>query len=148
MRCPSWHKWLLSCLARVGSFSECASPNKHGRSPEEGRGNPVQLSPPGNPMDRGACWATVMGSQESDTTQQLDQPAQSVLEKEVGRCSKPRAASCPWRPQKRLACKGVERTLQKSGENQRYPNTPVLAGSRMQKSQSTTCRVPWDIRQT
>ena len=30
-----------------------------GRSPREGNGNPLQYSYPGNPMDRGAQWATV-----------------------------------------------------------------------------------------
>jgi len=32
-----------------------------GRSPGEGNGNPVQYSCLGNPMDRGAWWATVLG---------------------------------------------------------------------------------------
>ena len=30
-----------------------------GRSPGEGNGNPLQYSRLGNPMDRGAWWATV-----------------------------------------------------------------------------------------
>ena len=30
-----------------------------GRSPGEGNGNPLQYSYLRNPMDRGACWATV-----------------------------------------------------------------------------------------
>ena len=34
-----------------------------GRSPEEGNGNPLQYSCLENPMDRGAWWATVHGSQ-------------------------------------------------------------------------------------
>ena len=39
-----------------------------GRSPGEGNGNPLQYSCLGNPMDRGACWATVRGiTKESDT---------------------------------------------------------------------------------
>ena len=39
-----------------------------GRSPEEGNGNPLQLSRLENPMDRGASWATVHGvTKESDT---------------------------------------------------------------------------------
>ena len=43
------------------------------RSPEEGNGNPLQYSHPGNPMDRGAWWATVHGvTKESDMTQQLN----------------------------------------------------------------------------
>ena len=39
-----------------------------GRSPGEGNGNPLQYSCLGNPMDRGAWWATVLGvAKESDT---------------------------------------------------------------------------------
>ena len=34
-----------------------------GRSPGEGNGHPLQFSCLGNPMDRGAWWAAVMGSQ-------------------------------------------------------------------------------------
>ena len=33
-----------------------------GRSPGEGSGKPLQYSCLGNPMDRGAWWATVHGS--------------------------------------------------------------------------------------
>ena len=32
-----------------------------GRAPGEGNGNPLQYSYLGNPMDRGAWWATVLG---------------------------------------------------------------------------------------
>ena len=40
-----------------------------GRSPGKGDGNPLQYSCPGNPMDRGAWWATVHGvAQELDLT--------------------------------------------------------------------------------
>ena len=40
-----------------------------GRFPGEGSGNPLQYSCLGNPMDRGAWWATVHGiTKESDTT--------------------------------------------------------------------------------
>ena len=39
------------------------------RFPGEGNGNPPQYSWPGNPMDRGAWWATVSGvSKELDVT--------------------------------------------------------------------------------
>ena len=40
-----------------------------GRSPGEGNGYPLQYSCLGDPMDRGAWWATVHGvTKESDTT--------------------------------------------------------------------------------
>ena len=40
-----------------------------GRSPGEGNGNTLQYSYLGNPMDRGAWWATVHRvTEESDTT--------------------------------------------------------------------------------
>ena len=37
------------------------------RSPGEGHGNPLQYSCLGNPMDRGAWWATVHGVTKSRT---------------------------------------------------------------------------------
>ena len=45
-----------------------------GRSPGEGNGNPLQYSCLGNPMDRGAWWATVRGgvTKESNTTDYLN----------------------------------------------------------------------------
>ena len=40
-----------------------------GRSPGKGHGNTLQYSCLGNPMDRGAWWATVRGvAEEPDTT--------------------------------------------------------------------------------
>ena len=38
-----------------------------GRSPGEGRGNPLQYSCLENPMYRGAWWATVHGVEQSQT---------------------------------------------------------------------------------
>ena len=44
-----------------------------GRSPGEENGNPLQYSCLGNPMNRGAWWATVHGvAKGSDTTEQLN----------------------------------------------------------------------------
>ena len=40
---------------------EASSITGLGRSPGEGNGNPLQYSCLGNPMDRGAWWATVQG---------------------------------------------------------------------------------------
>ena len=51
-----------------------------GKSPGEGTGNPLQCSCPGNPMNRGARWATVHGvAKLSDTTQQLNNDNKLVL---------------------------------------------------------------------
>ena len=47
----------------VGSIPES------GRSPGEESGNPLQYSCLGNPMNRGACWATVLRVEKSDTTE-------------------------------------------------------------------------------
>ena len=38
------------------------------RSPGGGNGNLLQYSCLENPMDRGICWATVLGVPKSDTT--------------------------------------------------------------------------------
>ena len=55
---------LPRCLS--GKESACnigyrGSIPESGRSPGEGNGNPLQYSSLGNPMDRGARWATVHG---------------------------------------------------------------------------------------
>ena len=48
---------------------DLASISGSGRSPGEGNGNPLQSSCLGNPMDRGAWWATVHEvAKESDMT--------------------------------------------------------------------------------
>ena len=48
------------------------------RSSGQGNGNSLQYSCLGNPMDRGAWWATVMGvAKESDTTKQQNKDIQN-----------------------------------------------------------------------
>ena len=51
------------------SAGDAGSVPGSGRSPEERNGNPLQYSYLGNPMDRGAWWATAHGiAKESDRT--------------------------------------------------------------------------------
>ena len=45
--------------ANSGDAGDTGSIPGSGRSPGERNGNPLQYSCLGNPMDRGACWATV-----------------------------------------------------------------------------------------
>ena len=53
-------------LANVGDMGSIPG---SGRFPGEGNGNPLQYSCLGNPMERGAWWATVHDvTKESDTT--------------------------------------------------------------------------------
>ena len=55
------------CKESVCSAGDPGSIPWSGRSPAEGNGNPVQDSCLGNPMDRGACWATVCGVTKNGT---------------------------------------------------------------------------------
>ena len=55
-----------------------------GRSSGEGNGNPRQYSGLENPMDRGACWAIVLGIKESDRTERLTPSLPSCALTSVG----------------------------------------------------------------
>ena len=56
--------------ANAGDIGDEGSIPAWGRSPGEGNGNPLQYSCLGNPLDRGAWWATVHGAaKESDMTE-------------------------------------------------------------------------------
>ena len=54
-----------------------------GRSPGEGTGNPLQYPCLGNPMERGAWWATVHGIAESDMTEGLSKAQHSLMHKVI-----------------------------------------------------------------
>ena len=56
----------------AGDTGDSGSVPGSGRSPGEGNGNPLQYASLGNPMDRGARWATVLGLQESGVNEQLN----------------------------------------------------------------------------
>ena len=58
---PWWLKNLPANAGDVGLILEW------GRSPGEGNDNPLQYSCLGNPMDRGAGWATFHGIAKSQT---------------------------------------------------------------------------------
>ena len=56
--------------ASAGDAEDVGLIPESGRSPGGGNGNPLQYSWLGNPMDRGALWATAHGvTKESDTTE-------------------------------------------------------------------------------
>ena len=51
----------------VGDVKDMGSNPGSGKSPGGGRGNPLQYSCLGNPMNRGAWWATILGVVKSQT---------------------------------------------------------------------------------
>ena len=53
--------------ANAGNARDTGSIPGLGSSPGEGNGNPLQYSCLGNPMDRGAWWATIRGVTKSQT---------------------------------------------------------------------------------
>ena len=57
--------------AGAGDTRDAGSTPGSVRSLAGGSGSPLQYSCLGNPMDRGAWWATVHGAAELDTTEQL-----------------------------------------------------------------------------
>ena len=57
--------------ASAGDLSNVGSIPGSGRFPRDGDGSSLQYSCLGNPMDRGAWWATVHEITESDVTEQL-----------------------------------------------------------------------------
>ena len=59
--------WWLSGKESACNAGDSGSIPGSGRSPGEGSGNPLQYSCLGNPMDRGAWWATVHGVAKSRT---------------------------------------------------------------------------------
>ena len=63
--------WWLRGKESARSAEDPGSIPGLGRSPGEGNGNPLQYSCLGNPMDRGAWWATIHWVAERDTTERL-----------------------------------------------------------------------------
>ena len=59
--------WWLSGKEFACNAEDASSIPGSGRYPGGGKGNPVHYSCLGNPMDRGAWWATVHGAAKSQT---------------------------------------------------------------------------------
>ena len=60
---------LKNLPASAGDVGDMGSISGSGRSSGEGNGNPLQYSCLENPMNRGACWATVHRVAKSQTQQ-------------------------------------------------------------------------------
>ena len=56
-----WLPWWLRGKETTCNVGDTSLVSGLGRSPGEGNGNPLQYFCLGNPMDRGAWWATVHG---------------------------------------------------------------------------------------
>ena len=86
--CRKYYPWLIKYFKNIiysgwlpgdwvvknmsGNAGDAGSSPGMGRPPAERNGNPLQYSGLGNPMDRGAWWATVHGGvAKSNTTDQL-----------------------------------------------------------------------------
>ena len=70
--------------ANAGDIRDLGSVPGWGRSPGGGHGNPLQYPCLGNPVDRGAWWAIVLGVAKSQTNwSNLDCSISSVMH----RCS-------------------------------------------------------------
>ena len=65
--CEKGLPWWLRCKEATCNAGDAGSVSGSGRSPGEGNGNSLQYSCPQNPMDRGACWATVQRVAKSQT---------------------------------------------------------------------------------
>ena len=64
---PRWLSVKESVPASTGAVGDSGSIPGLGRSPGKRNGNPLQYSCLGNPVDRGAWWATVHGVAKSRT---------------------------------------------------------------------------------
>ena len=79
----------------AGDFRDADSIPGWGRSPGEGHGNSLQYSCLGNPVDRGAWWATVTKSQTQ--LKRLSTHARRFrLHQELYVCLSPRASGQFW----------------------------------------------------
>ena len=56
---------VIGIVLKAGGTGDAGSIPGSGRHPGGGKGNPLQYSCLGNPMDRGALWATVHGLTKS-----------------------------------------------------------------------------------
>ena len=96
-----------------------------GRSPEERNSNPLQHSCRGNPMDRGAWWATAHGVAELDTT-----VCMHTLH--TGSCPIPRKIFC-WRycfwSEKWINSSAISGVPEKHADYQAWTNSWFLAES-------------------